>query len=163
MLTFHFKPLKYWRDDIQSRIFAAHRLQITSQNCENTLKNSKLLRMLFKLILNEDEWKVEGKWVAGTIFSKKKKKRTRWNEMRQWVCNWVRWNGNIINENSLHLILIKEAEARVSENVNDDLNVMWLEHFFLLSTPLSEELHYNMCTWQRICWNESIFRPLHEP
>lgn len=54
MLTFHFKPLKYWRVDMRSHIFAAHRLQI-SEKCEIVLK--KLLRMLFKVILNEDKWK----------------------------------------------------------------------------------------------------------
>lgn len=55
----------------------------------------------------------------------------------------MRWNGNIIYENSLHLILIKEADANVSENVNDDLNVMWLECSIV---EREKKLHYNIYT-----------------
>lgn len=153
MLTFHFEPLKYWRVDMRSHILAAHRLQITSGKYEIILKK-KLLRMLFKVILNEDKWKV-GVEMSGLKIIKRELKCEPW----RWVCNRVRWNGNIINENSLHLILIKEANARtrVSEWVKMWTMIwIWCGWIFC-HVP---ELHYNMNIQRRICWNESIFLPL---
>lgn len=138
MLTFHFKPLKYWRVDIRSHIFAAHRLQITSKKMQKYVLK-KLSRMLFKVILNGDKWKVEVEMSGSKII----KREPKW-EWR-WVCNWVRWNGNIINENSLHLILIKEAKASESEWVSEWVKMwtmIWIWCGWILF--LAVELHYNM-------------------